>query len=45
MEKDRVLGAIVGAVMKETKGKAEPKLVNDIILKKIGPLGEKKKSE
>ncbi len=43
--KDRVLGAIVGAVMKETKGKADPKMVNDLILKKIGPLGEKKKTE
>lgn len=41
--KDRVLGAIVGGVMKETKGKADPKLVNDLILSKLGPLGEKKK--
>ncbi|TGL85575.1 Asp-tRNA(Asn)/Glu-tRNA(Gln) amidotransferase subunit GatB [Leptospira congkakensis] len=41
--KDRVLGAIVGGVMKETKGKADPKLVNELILAKLGPLGEKKK--
>jgi aspartyl-tRNA(Asn)/glutamyl-tRNA(Gln) amidotransferase subunit B len=40
--KDRALGAIVGAVMKETKGKADPKLVNEMILAKLGPLGEKK---
>ncbi len=43
--KDRALGAIVGAVMKETKGKADPKLVNDMILSKLGPLGEKKAKE
>lgn len=43
--KDRVLGAIVGGVMKETKGKADPKLVNELILAKLGPLGEKKKAE
>jgi len=41
--RDRALGAIVGAVMKETKGKADPKLANDWILAKIGPLGEKRK--
>ena len=43
--KDRALGAIVGAVMKETKGKADPKMVNDLILAKLGPLGEKKAKE
>jgi aspartyl-tRNA(Asn)/glutamyl-tRNA(Gln) amidotransferase subunit B len=42
--RDRVLGALVGAVMKETKGKADPKLVNELLLKKLGPLGEKPKS-
>ncbi|MDF3820397.1 Asp-tRNA(Asn)/Glu-tRNA(Gln) amidotransferase subunit GatB [Leptospira sp. 96542] len=42
--KDRALGAIVGAVMKETKGKADPKLANELILAKLGPLGEKKKT-
>lgn len=41
--RDRALGAIVGAVMKETKGKADPKLANEWILAKIGPLGEKRK--
>ncbi len=43
--KDRALGAIVGAVMKETKGKADPKLVNEMILSKLGPLGEKKQRD
>lgn len=42
--RDRVLGSLVGAVMKETKGKADPKLVNELLLKKLGPLGEKPKS-
>ena len=31
--------------MKETKGKADPKMVNDLILAKLGPLGEKKAKE
>jgi aspartyl-tRNA(Asn)/glutamyl-tRNA(Gln) amidotransferase subunit B len=35
--KDRALGALVGAVMKETKGKADPKLVNELLLEKLGP--------
>lgn len=35
--KDRALGALVGAVMKETKGKADPKLVNELLLGKLGP--------
>jgi len=39
--RDRVLGALVGYVMKETKGKADPKLVNEILLAKLGPLGPK----
>ena len=34
--KDRALGAIVGQVMKATKGKANPGLVNELIMKKIG---------
>jgi aspartyl-tRNA(Asn)/glutamyl-tRNA(Gln) amidotransferase subunit B len=42
--KDRVLGALVGAVMKETKGKADPQLVNKLLLEKLGPLGEKKQN-
>jgi aspartyl-tRNA(Asn)/glutamyl-tRNA(Gln) amidotransferase subunit B len=33
--KERALGALVGQVMKATQGKANPKLVNDLILKKI----------
>ncbi|MCC5813271.1 MAG: Asp-tRNA(Asn)/Glu-tRNA(Gln) amidotransferase subunit GatB [Leptospira sp.] len=35
--KDRALGALVGAVMKETKGKADPKMVNELLLAKLGP--------
>jgi len=31
--KERALGAIVGAVMKKSKGKANPQVVNDILLK------------
>jgi len=34
--KQKALGALVGAVMKETGGKANPKLVNEILLKKLG---------
>lgn len=39
--KDRALGALVGAVMKESKGKADPKTVNDLLLKKLGPSPKK----
>jgi aspartyl-tRNA(Asn)/glutamyl-tRNA(Gln) amidotransferase subunit B len=39
--KDRALGALVGAVMKETKGKADPKTVNDLLLQKLGPAPQK----
>ncbi len=39
--RDRILGSLVGAVMKESKGKADPKLVNELLLKKLGPLGPK----
>ncbi len=41
--RDKVLAALVGFIMKETKGKADPKLVNEILLSKLGPLGEKQK--
>jgi len=34
--KDRALGFLVGLVMKETKGQANPKMVNDILREKIG---------
>ena len=34
--KQKALGALVGAVMKETGGKANPKIVNEILLKKLG---------
>ncbi|MFC4077626.1 Asp-tRNA(Asn)/Glu-tRNA(Gln) amidotransferase subunit GatB [Salinithrix halophila] len=34
--KDRALGFLVGQVMKATKGKANPKLVNELIRKEIG---------
>ena len=33
--KEQVLGFLVGQVMKRTKGKANPKLVNEIIVRKI----------
>ena len=33
--KDRALGFLVGQVMKATRGKANPKLVNELILKQI----------
>jgi len=32
----QALGALVGAVMKKTKGKANPKMVNEILKKKLG---------
>ena len=34
--KDKALGALVGRVMGATKGQANPKMVNEIILKLIG---------
>ncbi|SFS30521.1 Asp-tRNA(Asn)/Glu-tRNA(Gln) amidotransferase subunit GatB [Marininema halotolerans] len=34
--KDRALGFLVGLIMKSTKGKANPKLVNELIRKEIG---------
>lgn len=34
--KTAALGAIVGWVMKQTKGQANPKLVNEILMRKIG---------
>ncbi|HHX94333.1 MAG TPA: hypothetical protein GX691_00705, partial [Clostridia bacterium] len=33
--KKQALKFLVGQVMKETKGKANPQLVNDILLKKL----------
>ncbi|MFH1799636.1 MAG: Asp-tRNA(Asn)/Glu-tRNA(Gln) amidotransferase subunit GatB [Candidatus Omnitrophota bacterium] len=33
--KQKALGALVGAVMKETQGKANPKIVNEILQKKL----------
>ena len=33
--KDKVFGFLVGQVMKATKGKANPQMVNDILRKKI----------
>lgn len=41
--KDKVLGFLVGQVMKESKGKANPNIAKDMILKIIGPCGEYKK--
>ncbi|WAH36449.1 Asp-tRNA(Asn)/Glu-tRNA(Gln) amidotransferase subunit GatB [Alicyclobacillus dauci] len=36
--KDRALGALVGQVMKATKGKANPTMVNDLLIAKINAL-------
>ena len=33
--KDKLFGFFVGAVMRESKGKANPALVNEILLKKL----------
>ena len=33
--KKKVLGFFVGQVMKETKGKANPKLVNELLIKNL----------
>lgn len=33
--KDKAIGALVGQIMKETKGKANPQLVNELIMKRI----------
>jgi len=41
--KEKVFGFFVGQIMKETKGKANPKLVNDILKNKIDTLKEKLK--
>ncbi|OGS44910.1 MAG: aspartyl/glutamyl-tRNA amidotransferase subunit B [Elusimicrobia bacterium RIFOXYD2_FULL_34_15] len=34
--KQQAIGALVGAVMKKSKGKANPKIVNEILKKKLG---------
>jgi aspartyl-tRNA(Asn)/glutamyl-tRNA(Gln) amidotransferase subunit B len=34
--KERAFGFLVGQVMKETKGKANPQLVNKLLREKIG---------
>ena len=36
--KEKVLGFFVGQIMKETKGKANPKLVNELLHKKLNEL-------
>ena len=33
--KDKLLGFFVGQAMKKTKGKANPKMLNDILLEKL----------
>jgi Asp-tRNAAsn/Glu-tRNAGln amidotransferase B subunit (PET112 homolog) len=33
--KNKLLGFFVGQVMKETKGKANPKMLNELLLKKL----------
>lgn len=40
--RDHALGYLVGQVMKESKGKANPSLAKELIVKKIGPCGERK---
>jgi len=35
--KDSALGFLVGQVMKKTKGKANPKMVNEIIKRRLTP--------
>jgi len=34
--KDKILGSLVGEIMKKTKGRADPQLVNDLLKKAIG---------
>jgi aspartyl-tRNA(Asn)/glutamyl-tRNA(Gln) amidotransferase subunit B len=36
--KKNTIGFFVGAVMKATKGKADPKIVNELIIKKLGEI-------
>jgi aspartyl-tRNA(Asn)/glutamyl-tRNA(Gln) amidotransferase subunit B len=33
--KEKLIGFFVGQVMKETKGKANPKLLNELLLKRL----------
>ncbi len=40
--KDHALGYLVGQVMKNSHGKANPSLAKELILKKIGPCGKNK---
>ncbi len=40
--KDHALGYLVGQVMKQSKGKANPSLAKSLILEKIGPCGSRK---
>ncbi len=40
--KPQAVGFLVGQVMKETKGKANPKLINEILEKKLAPLSHGK---
>ncbi|NTU47392.1 MAG: hypothetical protein HGA84_00125, partial [Syntrophobacteraceae bacterium] len=35
--KAKLIGFFVGQVMKKTKGKANPQLVNEVLQKKLGP--------
>jgi aspartyl-tRNA(Asn)/glutamyl-tRNA(Gln) amidotransferase subunit B len=39
--KDKVMGFLVGQIMKETKGKANPKAVNEILKDKLDALKTK----
>ena len=35
--KDRLFGFFVGQVMKASRGKANPKVVNDVLRRRLGP--------
>ena len=39
--KDRILGFLVGQVLKKTHGKANPAMAKEMVLAKIGPLGQR----
>ncbi len=38
--KEKALGFLVGQVMKESRGKANPRIVNEILIKKLKAQGE-----
>ena len=40
--KEKVIGFFVGQIMKETKGKANPKIVNDVLREKLAKIKNQK---